>query len=246
MKPYSVVIAVGAEDLREALKLQFHSFCRVSCCGSGREALETVSSLRPDVLVLDLMLPELDGLSVLENLSALGLQPGILAVSAYVSPYILSQAESLGVSCLMELPLDLPQAENKICELLRQREAGSFRDRYGRISGILLSLGFASKLRGYAYLREAVLYLADLQEPVRIIEIYRHVGIQYGVAAEDVEHSIRSAAAEAWQHRKGESWGLYFPSEKLSSRPSNVLLITGLADCIRGSRTEEPLQSMEV
>lgn len=157
MKGYTIIIADSSQELRQELQAQFRPPCCVVGCGDGMELLELLGSRRPDVLVLDLMLPRLDGLSLLHCLAASGQDPGILVTTSYVSPFILQKAEKLGVSCILERPYSMEKAADRIRQLLRQRCAGDRRDRYGRISGILLELGFSAKLRGYVYLREAVL-----------------------------------------------------------------------------------------
>ena len=242
MKRYTLVIADSSEDLRKALQIEFEPICQVFCCGTGREALELLRVRRPDVLVLDLMLPELDGLSLLEMLSATGSCPGILVSAAYVSPYILETARKLGVSYLLRRPFSLGAAESLIRKLLQSRTASTAEGRFGRISGILLQLGFTAKLRGYSYLRDAVLLFAENPGQSIIKDLYPGVAGHYGVTAEDVEHSIRSAAADAWTHSIRETWNLYFGGE--SERPSNAALIQCLARTLEGTRDVFPAQGL--
>ena len=235
-KQYTLIVADSSVDFRQALQQQFEPFCRICSCGTGWEVLEQLTRTSPDVLVLDLMLPGLDGLSLLRAISALGICPEILAVSSYVSPYILQMSEQLGVSCLMEKPCSLSQIEGKIRRLLKERNGDTREDRFVRVSGILLQLGFSAKLRGYSYLREAVLRLAEQPELSIIKELYPDIGDSHGVTAEDVEHSIRSAARDAWNHSSRESWELYFSREELGARPSNAALIQVLAETLWESR----------
>ena len=246
MKRYTLIVADSSEDFGRALQLQFESFCTVHCCTDGREALDLLGRLHADVLVLDLMLPQMDGLSLLNALSATGDCPGILATSAYVSPYIQDAAEKLGVACLLEKPCELQKAEEAVRELLKRRERSCPEDRFMRISGLLLHLGFSAKLRGYAYLRDAVLKFSEDPGLSIIKELYPCVAGIYGVTAEDVEHSIRSAAMDAWAHSLQGVWSLYFPQKPGTNgiRPSNAALIQGLARSLTDVREPAALQML--
>ena len=235
MNRYTLVIADSSEDFCSCLQSQFEYFCQVFCCSTGREALELVRTRHPDVLVLDLLLKELDGLSLLGCLEATGDRPGILADTSYVSPYILETAERLGVSYLLEKPCSMEKTAELIRRLLKGREFASPQDRFTRISGLLLRLGFTAKLRGYSYLRDAVLKYAEDPAQSILKELYPSVALPYGVSAEDVEHSIRSAAMVAWNHGSREIWGLYFAQDGKFQRPSNAALIQGLAKSMNGS-----------
>ena len=235
MAQYKVLIADSSEDFCRILEDQLKSFCSVCSCRTGSRALDLIKEYRPDFLILDLMLPELDGISLLFGITAVGACPGILATSCYVSSYILKAAEDLGVSYLMEKPCSAEKITGILRRLLQAHSAGNTADRYARVSGALLQLGFSAKLRGYAYLREAVILLSRDPEMSILKELYPEVAGMFGVSADDVEHSIRSAAADAWNHRPEEIWNLYFGEEKI--RPSNAVLIQGICRSLEG--TEE-------
>lgn len=231
MDQYTVVIADSSEDFRQALQSLLEPFCRVICCENGMEAAVKLSGQHPQVLVLDLMLPMLDGLTLLRLMEAAGYRPGILATSSYISPYILKTAEELGIKYLLEKPCDLKKTAELIWKLLQDQMGEASSDRYGQISGLLLQLGFSAKLRGYAYLREAVLMCGDNPGCSIFKAVYPGVAAAFGVTAEDVEHSIRSAAMDAWEHRPAGLWEFYFgdASEGGLVRPANAAMIMGLA-----------------
>lgn len=243
MKQHTLVIAEGSEDLRETLRSQFDTFCQVFCCSTGKEVLELMALKHPDVLFLDLMLPQLDGLGLLQVLSALGDRPEILATTSYVSPYILEACESMGVRVLLEKPYDLQKAGEQVKNLLQYRDGINEEGRFSRISGLLLRMGFTAKLRGYTYLRDAVLQYAKDPGQSIIKELYPRVAAAYGVTPEDVEHSIRVAVIDAWSHKNGELWNLSFGREELL-RPSNAALIQGLSGFLRNTGNPETAKAL--
>jgi len=100
------------------------------------------------------------------------------------------------------------------------------------ISNILLSLGFSTKLRGYAYLREAVLEFMIRPGQSVTKELYPLVGKLCDASDTQVERSIRSAIAKAWSKGDEQVWRLYFQAnaQGILERPTNGELITALAD----------------
>lgn len=232
MKQYKVIIADSSEEFCAALRTQLAPLCQVKICQSGWQTLEILSEDRPEVLVLDLMLPKLDGISLLSAMSAAGYCPAVLATTCCVSPWILRAAEDLSVACLMEKPCTAEAVGQQVQRLLQQNTSSSDGDLYSRISGLLLSLGFSPKLRGYAYLREAVACLKAHRGICIIKDLYPRVGKRFGVSAEDVEHSIRGAVLGAWKRRKPGIWEQYLqdqPGQPLE-RPTNSALILALEE----------------
>ena len=231
MAEYSVLIADSSEELRRALAEKRDGFCSVSVCSDGREALELVRILNPEVVVADLMLPKLDGLSLLQAVAASGRRPGILVTTSYVSPYILQAAGELGASAVLQKPCAPEAAVRQICGLLHSRAPGT-EDLRDRISGLLLRMGFSSKLRGYAYLREAVYCMVLDPDRSIVKELYAGIGSQYGITAKLVEHGIRCAIRDAWESRDRELWSRYLGPGQLL-RPTSAVFIHALAENLR-------------
>ena len=75
MDARKLLIADGNEEFRRALAAELQGAYHVRCCDDGKEALSLLRSFAPDVLVLDLMLPGLDGISLLQSAAASGLVP---------------------------------------------------------------------------------------------------------------------------------------------------------------------------
>ena len=231
MAEYSVLIADSSEAFCRVLAEQLEGFCSVSACSNGREALELVRILNPEVLLVDLMLPELDGLSLLQAVGASGRRPGILVTTSYVSPYILSAAGELGASAVLQKPCR-PEAALRQIRSLLQHQAPGREDLRERISGLLLRMGFCAKLRGYAYLREAVYCMVLDPDRSIVKELYAGIGSQYGITAKLVEHGIRCAIRDAWESRDRELWSRYLGPGQLL-RPTSAVFIHALAESLR-------------
>ena len=78
-----LLIAEGSEEFRQALAEKVTGAYLIRVCVEGKDALETMRSFRPDLMVLDLMLPGLDGVSLLQRASEEADPPTVLAVSCF-------------------------------------------------------------------------------------------------------------------------------------------------------------------
>ena len=83
-----ILIADCNEDYRVALTAALKDCYHVRSCRTGTEAWTLLNQEQPDIFILDLMLPELDGLTLLERIYAKGLRPVVLAVTPIISTYV--------------------------------------------------------------------------------------------------------------------------------------------------------------
>lgn len=231
-----MLIADGSEEFGTALADMVRGAYILRRSRDGRETLEVLSSFRPDILVLDLMMPGLDGISILRQAAASGLRPMVLATSRYVSDYVVEAVQQLGVGYLMVKPCDVRATVARLGDLTQRLRQPLFAqpDPRTAVSNLLLTLGIPTKLRGYAYLREAV--LERMRDPAQSVtkELYPCVAALCCATPIQVERSIRSAIAAAWTRRDDQLWRLYFQPDADGSlpRPTNAAFISRLADSL--------------
>ncbi len=236
MDKLKMIIADPSEDFRTALSDALMGRYSIELCQNGFDTLNAMRTFLPDILVLDLMIPGMDGISLLQEASDSGLQPMALVTTRYVSDYILDALERLGVAYLMTKPCDIKSTVNRISDM-SQRLQDTFSihpDPRATVSGILLSLNIPTKLHGYGYLREAiVLKAADPRQSVTK-ELYPAVAEHCGGNAAQVERSIRGAISAGWQHQDELSWRQYFSANEqgVIPRPTNSAFISRLADAL--------------
>ena len=237
MDKLKLLIADGTEEFPMALADHLRGAYTLRTCCTGLEALEMVGKFRPDILILDLMLPGLDGLSLLQQASAQGYRPMVLATTRYVSNYVLEAAERFGVGYVMVKPCDIKATAARIADLSqRLRPPVPLRsDSKAAVSNLLLSLGVPTKLRGYGYLREAVIEM--MRDPTQMVtkELYPSVADRCSATDKQVERSIRTAITAAWSNRDEPLWRLYFqpgPSGTVP-KPTNAAFISRLAQGLR-------------
>lgn len=249
MEMRKLLIADMGEEFRQALADQVRGAYRIRVCQEGRQTLETLLSFKPDLVVLDMMLPGLDGVSILETLESCGMHPTVLAVSKWYNDYMIHAATRYGVGYLMTKPCDIKAVAARLKDLTQLLEPVEIARPDSRtvISNILLALGFSTKLRGYAYLREAILEMANNPGQSVTKILYPAVGTICDASDTQVERSIRSAILKAWEKRDEAMWRLYFPvsSEGIVERPTNAAFIATIADRINMDRGMESLCKMQ-
>ena len=91
------MIVDNSEEFRQALDQVLCDTYEVHHCSNGRQALETAPQINPDVIILDLMLTELDGVTLLHEIRRAGLRPMVLAVNRFFNDYVLESAQELGI-----------------------------------------------------------------------------------------------------------------------------------------------------
>lgn len=234
MEKLKILVADSSEIFCQALTDTLRGNYRVRTCRDGNEGLEILRTFHADILILDLMLSGLDGITLLQRISQTQLRPMVLATTRYVSEYILDSAERLGIGYLMIKPCDTDAVAARVADMTQRMKVPVFTgpDLRTQVSNMLLSLRFSTKLRGYGYLREAVLLMAKNPGQSITKELYPAVAKHFRVTPAQVERSIRSALQQAWQRREGTAWQLYFSTGNTGcpERPSNGALISCLAD----------------
>lgn len=236
MEVRKLLIADGTEEFRLALADMLRGAYHIRTCRDGLEALELMRSFEPDILVLDLMLPGMDGISLLQTAAAAGMRPVVLATTRFVSDYVMESIDRLGVGYLMVKPCDVRAAASRIGDLTQQLRPPQVTrpDPKTHVSNMLLALGIPTKLRGYAYLREAVLIMARNPGQSITKELYPAVAAVCGCAACHVERSARSAIETAWQRRDEKIWRMYFQPDGEGNlrRPTNASFISRLSETL--------------
>ena len=229
-----LLIADSGEGFRQALSEQLRGVYRIRVCREGNETLETMLDFKPDLVVLDMMLPGIDGITILQEAQSRGLKPTVLATTKYANDFLVAAATRLDVAYMMVKPCDIRVTVRRLQELAEyaERPAAVRPDLRTAVSNVLLDLGISTKLRGYAYLREAILEFIAAPGQSVTKELYPTVGKLCDANKNQVERSIRSAIAKAWENRAEAVWRLYFQSAggEKPERPSNAVFISAIAD----------------
>ena len=121
----TVLIADSAEEFCSALSAALaraDGFQILGTAGDGEQAIRMVRELKPDILILDLMLAKQDGISVLKAVSGMDKRPVTLATSGFVTDYVASAAANLGARYLMLKPCDMTALVERMEEIRVETE----------------------------------------------------------------------------------------------------------------------------
>ena len=142
METISILIADSSEEFRSTLTNALQGNYRLFSCRSGKEALDLALETPPDILILDLMLPELDGISLLQLLFASGIRPLVLATTKLYNDYVVDATAKLGVEYLMIKPCDIRAVVGRVKDLSNSLSKPSLSapDRRTHVSNLLVSL----------------------------------------------------------------------------------------------------------
>ncbi len=231
----------------------------VDTAHDGEEALEKIEELEFDVLVLDIILPKLDGVGVLEELHNRGQMQEfkIVMLTAFGQENLTQRVVDLGVDYYILKPFDLEKLADRIKQIMNpvdkeknqeviSVEEGSQTSTRSqqqninveeRITEIMHKIGVPAHIKGYLYLRKAigmVVREVDLLGAVTK-KLYPQVAEEFDTTASRVERAIRHAIEVAWDNGNMKAINEIFGHSITSStgKPTNSQFIAKIADKIR-------------
>lgn len=243
MEIQKLLIADVSAVFTEALSDMLGGVYDIRASHDGVRTMELLEDFHPDVLVLDLMLPGLDGISLLKELCAQPQRPAILIITRFLSPYIEGVLGTLKVDYLMMKPCDLRALRDRILDLRREDEeitpvpmAPGL-----AVSNMLLALGVPARNVGFRSLETAVIQYAGNPGQSVTKELYPGVARQCGGSGSSVERSIRAAIQVAWTRRDEAIWRRYFQPCRGGGvpRPTNTEFIATLAERLRRQQRDQ-------
>lgn len=224
-----LLIASPLEDLVKGLECELKDQWNLSICMDGYAALDTLQYTEPEAMILDLNLPQKDGLTVLEE-SFPVLPPVILALTNFTSRYIEKTISDLGVGYLMQKPCTVNQIKRRLTDMYTaQYTPVSLTARH------LKGLRFNTNYSGYKCLLVAIPVYKEDQDQLLHKEIYAKVAAECGLNdSRCVERVIRFAIQDAWERRNIRAWLQYFSQNESGDVdfPTNKAFIKSLSERI--------------
>ncbi|MBQ7848682.1 MAG: sporulation transcription factor Spo0A [Clostridia bacterium] len=219
----------------------------VAECGNGLEALETMGRMAVDVVILDIIMPQMDGYSFLEELNrqAPAHMPQIIVVSALGRDDFIMRAVEAGARFYMIKPFDMNVLTGRIREVSGQQPegapAGNRVSLPGRapsidekLASLFLTIGIPAHIKGYSFLREAVKMVIENPDVINRItkELYPGIGKRFNTSASKVERAIRHAIEVAWSRGRIDTLNKAFGCRVATKedKPTNGEFIAMIAD----------------
>ena len=230
----TLLIADSNDAFRQQLAESFQPYYRVLTCCNGLEALDILCREHCDCLVLELTLPELDGISLLETIAARDIRPIVIAISPLFTQYVFDVAEALGIGYMIRRPCPVQAIVTRMLDL-RQRVNPIWASKE-QVNRFLYWLGVPSVYNGYPSLVEALTILAEDSSLSITKVLYPEIAKRIGSGPKAVERNIRNAIEQAWKIRNVVRWSQIFP--ELDERPSNSQFFSRVLETLRNGHWE--------
>ncbi len=244
---HKILIADDDRLFTAALADYLASYDSYRVCGvaeSGQSALEMIETQQPDLLILDLIMPNLDGIGVLEKLNEqkTAAKPKIIFITSFAQPNLTRQALELGATYYMIKPFDIETLERRIRQILEtDTETPPILPHSNalevEVTRIIHQMGVPAHVKGYQYLRDAIILVSEEIGLMGAVtkELYPLIAEKYNTTASRVERAIRHAIELAWDRGNVEMMNKYFGYTINIERgkPTNSEFIAMIADRIR-------------
>ena len=225
----------------------------------GIKAVENIKKLQPEILILDMVMPHLDGLGVLEAINNIELElyPRTIVLSAVGQEQITQKAISLGAEYYIVKPFNLDVLMKRINQLAGINDKDDNSMKYARaiftdknedeansleieITNIIHEIGVPAHIKGYHYLRDAIKMAVDDMDLLGAVtkELYPAIAKKNNTTPSCVERAIRHAIEVAWNRGRLETidslFGYTIQNDK--GKPTNSEFIAIIADKLRLER----------
>lgn len=266
MKTINILVADHSEDTRKELTDFFEKRKDMQLVGStdnGQDACRAIRSLQPDIVLLDVVLPVMDGFSVMEKINAdrdLQQPPAFIIVSSIGNQSMIECACRLGAAYYILKPFGTDNLARRILQIAAAREdslrqkkveaesgkketaalsAAGYREDTleADITNIIREIGIPAHIKGYQYIREAIMMTVNDMNLLNYITklLYPTIAKKYKTTSSSVERAIRHAIEVAWNRGRidvlEELFGYTVSAGK--GKPTNSEFIALIADKLR-------------
>lgn len=257
MSGISVAIADDNERILDLLGEVIGSDKDLNLVGkanNGEDAYELIRNKQPDVVLLDLIMPKMDGLSVMEQINhdkEIRKHPNFIVITAIGQERITEDAFKKGANYYILKPFNNEMVLNRVKsarQLLKNEMGGAKAERQqteqspsvnleARVTDMIHEIGIPAHIKGYHYLRDAIIMAVEDMDVLNAITkiLYPTIAKNHKTTASRVERAIRHAIEVAWSRGKLDTlddlFGYTVSNGK--GKPTNSEFVALIADTIR-------------
>ncbi len=255
MEKVKVLIVDDNAHLRTLLEQYLNQQERTTVVGSadnGEDAIKLIQQNRPDVMLLDIIMPRVDGFGLLERLRTMQIEtPEIIMLSALARDDFITRSIELGAKYYVLKPFEYDMLYGRILEVAGMADNGpsisgaapqpaskaapsTAHSQDERIASMFLTIGIPAHIKGYHFLREAVKMVVENGDLINRItkELYPGIAKRFNTTSSKVERAIRHAIEVAWNRGRIENINQVFGYRVCSPdmKPTNGEFIALIAD----------------
>ena len=247
MKNIRVLMIDDNIELVSMIKEYFNNHASIKVVKEAHDGLEGINMIKDkddyDIVLLDLIMPKKDGISVLIEMQKLDISKKVIVLTSYSAGDMIRKVSELGVNYFILKPFELQDLENRIIDCFKEEKNIGLKDQVNynnlqiSITKVLHELGVPSHIKGYQYIREGITLLYDKPEMIGGItkELYPCIASKFSTTVSRVERAIRHAIEISWN--RGD-WDLmedvFGHSVDIDkAKPTNSEFIATVADKLR-------------
>ncbi len=224
-------------------------------CANGMEVLDVIENNDTEVLILDLIMPYMDGIGVMEKINEMEPErrPKIIILTAFGQETITQRAMQLGAEYYILKPFNLEILGDRVRQIARDTNdyverprnsmipsrtpANAPRNLEVEVTKVIHEIGVPAHVKGYQYLRDAIILVTEEINYLGAVtkELYPTIAQKYDTTASRVERAIRHAIELAWDRgdidKINKVFGYTISGEK--GKPTNSEFIAIIADRLR-------------
>lgn len=232
----------------------------IAVARDGKQAVEMILNTEPDIALLDVIMPHLDGIGVLEKINEANMKkrPMCIMLSAVGQDKITQRALELGAEYYAIKPIDIEVLLGRIKDIKNftpseiKKTYASTREIRGQfieiskkdqenlealVTNVIHEVGVPAHIKGYQYLREAIMMVVNNIDIINQItkQLYPDIAVKYHTTPSRVERAIRHAIEVAWGRGQSDTvdniFGYTISAAK--GKPTNSEFIAMIADKLR-------------
>lgn len=251
----NIKVLIVGHDMKSAAKnrdiLMKKNIRVCALINDGESAIDAIKSYNPDVVILDLLLPNMDGIGVIEEADRISKSCKFFVKAnqgqiRFLGEVLKDTLKNVTVCVIDEtaaFPLDgeieklfMSKAKGLIVKDHSFNDSIQAADMEVRVTEMLHEIGVPAHIKGYQYLRTAILKSVDDMDILNSItkQLYPTIAKEYGTTSSRVERAIRHAIEVAWSRGKTDTINeLFGYSIGNRLKPTNSEFIALLSDKIR-------------
>ena len=238
-----ILLADNSEEFRLLLRRTLEEtgeFQVVGDTGDGDEAWELIQKAKPDVVVMDMILPGLDGMSLLQRVPK---EIKCIVLSAFCSQNMVQELTRMGAWYFIPKPAHMDSLLDRIRQATHDSSVLSLPTLETEVTAILHEVGVPAHIKGYQYVREAIILVVQNMDAINAVTkvLYPEVAKRFHTTPSRVERAIRHAIEVAWDRGDLETLQGYFgyTVNSAKGKPTNSEFIAMIADRIRLRRKNQ-------
>ena len=242
-KLYRVLLANSCEEYTNKLAAvlkQSERYAVVGTANDGVHATELLREAKAEFLVVDMMLPQADGIAVIKAANALEKKPMALVLADFMTEFVSNLLVSLGVQYVLLKPCTCHAVLGRLDEM---RDSLAPHSAYAHtreanieamVTSMIHEIGVPAHIKGYQYLREAIIIAVNNMDVINAITkvLYPQVAKTFATTPSRVERAIRHAIEVAWDRGDLETLQRFFgyTVSNTKGKPTNSEFIALIAD----------------